>query len=123
MNSNKKSIKDARILILGAAYKKNIDDLRESPSLKLIELLILKNAVVDYSDPYIAKLPATRKYKFDMSSVELTKENLKNYDVVVLSTDHDSFDYKFILENSDLIVDTRNKFNALNLNSAKVYKA
>ncbi|MHB9040134.1 MAG: nucleotide sugar dehydrogenase [Melioribacteraceae bacterium] len=123
LNSNKKSIKDARILILGAAYKKNIDDLRESPSLKLIELLILKNAVVDYSDPYIAKLPATRKYKFDMSSVELTKENLKNYDVVVLSTDHDSFDYKFILENSNLIVDTRNKFNALNLNSAKVYKA
>ena len=123
LNSNKKSIKDARILILGAAYKKNIDDLRESPSLKLIELLILKNAVVNYSDPYIAKLPATRKYKFDMSSVELTKENLKNYDVVVLSTDHDSFDYKFILENSNLIVDTRNKFNALNLNSAKVYKA
>ena len=123
LNSNKKSIKDARILILGAAYKKNIDDLRESPSLKLIELLISKNALVDYSDPYIAKLPATRKYNFNMESVELTKENLKHYDALVLSTDHDSFDYKFILENSNLIVDTRNKFNALNLNSAKVYKA
>jgi UDP-N-acetyl-D-glucosamine dehydrogenase len=123
LNSNKKSIKDARILILGIAYKKNIDDLRESPSLKLIELLTGKNAVVDYSDPYIARLPATRKYNFDMESVELTKEKLKSYDAVLLSTDHDSFDYKFILENSSLIVDTRNKFNALNFNSSKIYKA
>ncbi len=123
LNSNRKSIKDARILVLGAAYKKNIDDLRESPSLKLIELLISKNALVDYSDPYIVQLPVTRKYNFNMESVELTKDNLKSYDAVVLSTDHDSFDYKFILENSDLIVDTRNKFSALNLNSSKIYKA
>lgn len=123
LNSHKKSIKDARILILGIAYKKNIDDLRESPSLKLIELLTRKNAVVDYSDPYIARLPVTRKYNFNMQSVELTKENLKSYDSVVLSTDHDSFDYKFILENSNLIVDTRNKFNSLGFNSPKISKA
>ena len=123
LNSNRKSIKDARILILGAAYKKNIDDLRESPTLKLVELLASKNASVDYSDPYLPKLPVTRKYNFNMESVELTKDNLKSYDAVVLSTDHDSFDYKLILENSNLIVDTRNKFSALNLKSPKIYKA
>jgi UDP-N-acetyl-D-glucosamine dehydrogenase len=82
--------------------------MRESQSLKLIEILREKGAEVDYNDPYVPKLPSTRKYKYDMSSVELTEENLKSYDLVLLSTDHDSYDREFISKNSKLIVDTRN---------------
>ena len=110
LNTHKKSISGSRILILGAAYKKNIDDMRESPSLKLVEILRDKGANVDYNDPFLPILPATRKYQYDMESVELSKENLANYDLVLLSTDHDSYDYKFICENSSLILDTRNAF-------------
>ncbi|NOX65109.1 MAG: nucleotide sugar dehydrogenase [Chlorobi bacterium] len=111
LNMYKKSISGSKVLILGAAYKKNIDDMRESPSLKLIEILREKGANVDYNDPLIPTLPATRKYKYDMQSIELTKENLDKYDLVLLSTDHDAYDYKFICDNSSLILDTRNAFN------------
>lgn len=110
LNKFKKSLSNAKVLILGAAYKKNIDDMRESPSLKLISIYRERGANVDYSDPFIPSLPKTRKYKFDMHSVELTAGNIKKYDLVVLSTDHDAFDYKFICENAKLIVDTRNAF-------------
>lgn len=123
LNAHDKSIKGARVLILGAAYKKNIDDLRESPTLKLIEILQTKKAQVDYSDPYIAKLPHTRNYKFDMNSVELTNENIAGYDILLVSTDHDSFDYKLIFENAQLIVDTRNVFKRKGLINKKIYAA
>lgn len=123
LNEKKKSINGSKILILGAAYKKNIDDMRESPSLKLIELYREKGAEVDYNDPYVPKLPATRKYNYDMDSIELTKENISKYDIVVLSTDHDSYDYPFIFEHSDLIVDTRNAFGLLGNKNGKLYKA
>ena len=73
-----------------------------------------KGAEVDYNDPYVPKLPPTRKYNYDMSSVELTKENLQSYDLVLLSTDHDDYDREFIKSNSKLIVDTRNFFNKVN---------
>ncbi|MFA7290439.1 MAG: nucleotide sugar dehydrogenase [Melioribacteraceae bacterium] len=114
LNKHGKSVQGAKILILGASYKKNIDDMRESPSLKLIEILREKGAEVDYNDPYVPKLPPTRKYNYDMSSVELTEENLQKYDLVLLSTDHDDYDKKFIKKNSKLIVDTRNFFNKVN---------
>ncbi len=123
LNKNRKSLKGARILLLGAAYKKNVDDMRESPSLKLIEILRDRGAEVDYNDPHIPKLPKTRKYQYDMKSVELTVDNLKKYDLVLLSTAHDDYDYDFILNNAKYIVDTRNGFNIKGLESEKVLKA
>ncbi len=123
MNENGKSLKNSKVLILGAAYKKNIDDMRESPSLKLIEIFREKGAIVDYSDPYIPVLPHTRKYQYDMKSVELTEENLKSFDLIVLSTDHDDFDYQFIKDNAKIILDTRNAFEKHGIYSEKVFKA
>ncbi len=123
LNEEGKALKGARVLVLGAAYKKNVDDMRESPSLKLFEILRERGASVDYSDPYIPELPATRKYKFDMKSIELTSENLSSYDLVLLSTDHDDYDYRFIYDNSKLIIDTRNAFKKSGLNNGKVHKA
>ncbi|MFA4923830.1 MAG: nucleotide sugar dehydrogenase, partial [Ignavibacteriaceae bacterium] len=88
LNQQKKSLNGSRVLILGAAYKKDIDDMRESPSLKLIEILRERGCIVDYNDPYVPKLPKTRKYEYDMESIQLTKENIQKYDVLLLSTDH-----------------------------------
>ena len=122
LNEHKKAINGSKVLILGASYKKNIDDMRESPSLKLIEIFVKKGAVVDYNDPFVPKLPATRKYNFDMESVELSVENLLNYDLVVLSTDHDEYNYEFIYENSKLILDTRNAFKKNGFVNGKVFK-
>lgn len=123
LNQKKKTLNGSKVLILGAAYKKNVDDMRESPSLKLIEILREKGAEVDYSDPYIPVLPKTRKYKFDMNSVLLTKENIGKYDVVLLSTDHDDFDYKFIAECAQLVVDTRNAFGKNGIVAENIKKA
>jgi UDP-N-acetyl-D-glucosamine dehydrogenase len=110
LNRVKKSLNGSRVLILGIAYKKDIDDMRESPSLRLIELFREKGSDVSYNDPYVPKLPRTRKYQFDMQSVDLTKNNLAKFDLVVLSTDHSDYDYKMIADNSRLIVDSRNAF-------------
>ena len=123
LNQTGKAIKQAKILLLGAAYKKNVDDMRESPSLKLIEIFEEKGAVVDYSDPFIPKLPATRKYKFDKESVPLTSQCLTSYDLVLLSTDHDSFDYNLISQYSRLIIDTRNAFGSRGIFSDKIIKS
>ncbi|MFA5804026.1 MAG: nucleotide sugar dehydrogenase [Melioribacteraceae bacterium] len=122
-NQKKCSLKGAKILILGAAYKKNIDDMRESPTLKLIEILHRKMAFVEYYDPYVPSLLKSRKYNFNMTSIELTKENLKSYDVVLISADHDSVDYKFVADNANLILDTRNVFGRLGIKSSKILKA
>lgn len=123
LNKFKKSLNGSRVLILGASYKKDIDDMRESPSLKLIEILREKGAKVDYNDPYVPKLPKTRKYEYDMVSVELTKKNLSKYDFVLLSTDHTIYDYKFISQNSKIIVDTRNAFEKAGVKSKNIFKA
>ena len=123
LNKNKKSLNGAKVLVLGAAYKKDIDDMRESPSLKLIEILRERGAEVDYNDPYVPKLPKTRKYNYNMKSVELSKENLKKYDAVILSTDHTDYDYKFITQNAKLIIDSRNAFEKNGMKSDKIYKA
>jgi UDP-N-acetyl-D-glucosamine dehydrogenase len=122
LNNHKKALNGAKVLILGASYKKDIDDMRESPSLKLIELFREKGAEVDYSDPYIPKLPKTRKYNYDISSVELTKENLKKYDLVVLSTDHTDYNYKLIVDNAKLIIDTRNAFGKRGFSQSSIVK-
>jgi UDP-N-acetyl-D-glucosamine dehydrogenase len=123
LNNKNKSITGSEILILGAAYKKNIDDMRESPTLKLIEILSNKGAKVSYNDPHVPKLPRTRHYNFEMESVELTEENLNKFDAIVVSTDHDLYDYNFIYENSKLIIDTRNAFKQKGLINNIVIKA
>ena len=107
LNARKKTLNGSRILVLGVAYKKNIDDSRETPSAELIKLLQEKGAEVDYSDPHIPTFPTMRKYKFEMKSVELTPQTLSIYDCVLLATDHDAFDYDLIKQNASLIVDTR----------------
>ena len=111
LNKNGTSIKSAKILVLGLAYKKDVDDTRESPSLKLIELLREKGARVDYNDPYIPKTRKMRSYDLKMRSVPLTKNTLKRYDCVVIATDHSGYDYEMIVENAKVVVDTRNATN------------
>ena len=108
LNAHGKSIKGARVLILGLAYKKDVDDIRESPSLKLMELFEKKGARVDYNDPYVPRTHKMRMYDFRKRSIKLTEENLKKYDCVVISTNHSSYDYDFIVKHANLVVDTRN---------------
>ena len=109
-----KSINNSDILILGVAYKKNVEDLRESPGLHLIDLLTKRSAKVQYSDPYVKKLPKTRKHDFNLSSVDLNPENIKGFDVILIAADHDIFDYKMIEKHANLIVDTRGVFQTYN---------
>ena len=120
LNDRGKSIRGAKVLILGVAYKKDVDDVRESPALKIIKLLLEKGASVEYNDPYIPLMPPTRKYKFNMRSVPLDGERLKESDVVILVTDHTAYDYDWILQNASLIVDTR---GAIRKASHKVVRA
>jgi UDP-N-acetyl-D-glucosamine dehydrogenase len=108
LNQRGKSIKSSKILVLGLAYKKDIDDTRESPSLKLIELLMQQGADIDYNDPYIPQTRKMRMYDFKKSSVPVTQQTLKQYDCIVIATDHSSYNYEFIVRNSALVVDTRN---------------
>jgi len=108
LNRRKQCLQDARILILGIAYKKDIDDLRESPSLRIIELLKDNGAQVDYHDPYFPRLRRTRKYDFGLGAVEPTAEALASYDAVVIVTDHSSYDYAAIVRHSRLVLDSRN---------------
>lgn len=107
LNDRERSIKNSRILVLGIAYKKNVDDMRESPSVELMELLRDRGAKISYSDPHVPVFPKMREHHFDLSSVDLTAESLASYDVVLLATNHDAFDYAMIEKHAQLIVDTR----------------
>jgi len=118
-----KPLKEARILILGAAYKKDVDDLRESPTLKLIELFQDQGAVVDYNDPHIPVMPKVRRYDYDMKSVDLTEKTLSSYDLVFISTAHSAYDYDFIVKHSRLVVDTRNATVDVKEGREKIIKA
>jgi UDP-N-acetyl-D-glucosamine dehydrogenase len=109
LNHKMKAINGSKILVLGLAYKKNIGDVRESPSVEIIQLLADKGAEVNYSDPIIKHFPKMRDYHFQLESIELTAKNLAQYDCAILTTDHDDFDYS-ILENTEIpIIDTRNR--------------
>ena len=107
LNDRSKAVKNSKILVLGIAYKKNVDDMRESPSVELMEILQAKGALVEYSDPHVPVFPRMREHFFELSSVELSAEKLQSYDCVLLATNHDDFNYDQILKNSKLIVDTR----------------
>jgi UDP-N-acetyl-D-glucosamine dehydrogenase len=112
LNNVGKSVKGSDILILGLAYKKNVGDTRESPSLSIIQKLIKIGGNVDYCDPFVPSYPKTRNYKLNLESVKLDPEKIRSYQIVVLVTDHDSFDYNLILQNAKIIVDTRGCFIA-----------
>ena len=110
LSNNKIKIQKSKILILGVSYKKNVDDIRESPALELMNIFKKRKIYFDYSDPYIPKLPKTRKHYFSKKSVELTKENIKKYTILILITDHDKFNYLKISKYSTFIVDCRGKY-------------
>jgi UDP-N-acetyl-D-glucosamine dehydrogenase len=105
------------------AYKKDVDDLRESPSLKIMQLLLEKGARLDYNDPYFAQLPKLRHYDYSqMKSVELTPQALAAYDAVVIATDHSSYDYQAIVDAASLVVDTRNATKRVTRNHDKIVR-
>ncbi len=111
LNQHGKSLKGSKVLILGIAYKKDVDDNRESPAVKIIDILKQKGAAVSYHDPHIACCSGMRHYPdLDMASVPLTPETLQQADLVLLVTDHSAFDYVWIAQEARLIVDTRNAF-------------
>jgi len=116
LNDRKKALQGARVLVLGVAYKKDIDDLRESPSLRIIELLRKAGAEVSYHDPYFPFVGRGRKYDLNMKCAPL--QNLNQYDCVLIATDHSDYDYRRIVEDSRLVVDTRNATRGLH--SSKV---
>jgi UDP-N-acetyl-D-glucosamine dehydrogenase len=109
LNEHRKSIKGSKILVLGLAYKRDIDDLRESPSLTILELLRDKGAIVAYNDPYFPTVGHGRHYDLNMTSTSLDNpDTLAEFDAVVVVTDHSSYDFKAIVEQSQLVIDTRN---------------
>lgn len=112
LNEKGKALKGSKVLVLGIAYKKNVDDMRESPSVEIMELLEEKGAIVAYSDPHVPHFPKMREHHFDLSSELISADNLSNFDAVVLATDHDKFNYEMILEHAPMLVDTRGKYRA-----------
>lgn len=118
LNQHKKPVNESKVLVLGITYKKNIDDMRESPSVKLMELLQKQGAEISYHDPFIPTFPKMREYHFDLKSVDI--DNINDYDCVIVASDHDVFDYDYIQKNSKLIVDTRGRYRQPHEN---VYKA
>jgi UDP-N-acetyl-D-glucosamine dehydrogenase len=109
LNAQGKSVKGAKILVLGLAYKKDIDDSRESPSLKIISLLRKRGAKASYNDPYVPRVAGHREYPgLELESVPLTAVRLRKSDAVVIATDHSAYDYGWIVKNAPLVIDTRN---------------
>jgi UDP-N-acetyl-D-glucosamine dehydrogenase len=119
LNDRQKSLKGSRILALGIAYKRDVNDMRESPSVFVMEHLRERGAEVAYSDPTLPEFPKMREHHFELASVELTPAALASFDVVVLLTDHTGFDYEAILEHAQLIVDTRGKYRGSHSNVIK----
>jgi UDP-N-acetyl-D-glucosamine dehydrogenase len=125
LNDDRKSVKGAKVLVMGVAYKKNIDDSRESPSAEIIELLRDRGAEVSYHDPFIPSYPSMRKYRIDLKSVPLTPDTLRSMDCILILTDHDAVDYGMLGEHATLVVDTRNAMASVPLSRrrARVVKA
>ena len=119
LNDRQRAIKGSKVLVLGIAYKKNVDDMRESPSVQVMERLRDLGAEVSYSDPHVPVFPKMREHTFDLQSVPLTAETVADYDCVILTTDHDKFDYVLLLDNAKLIIDTRGKYAGRRANVVK----
>ena len=123
LNIRKKSLNGSKVLVLGLAYKKDIDDLRESPSIELIELLREKGAKTDYNDPYIPRTHRQRQHDLKMVSKKLSSRMLSGYDCVLISTDHSDYDYAWIVKHSKLVIDTRNATANVRSGRSKIVKA
>ncbi len=123
LNEDKKSLKGSRVLLLGVAYKKDIDDLRESPSLRLIELLRGEGAKVEYHDLNVPVLPRTRKYRYHLKSVPLSPAQLKKADAVLIATAHSGVDYNLVGRHASLVIDTRNAMAKAGRVKARVVRA
>ncbi|MCP0914339.1 MULTISPECIES: nucleotide sugar dehydrogenase [Legionella] len=117
LNARERAIKNSKILVLGIAYKRDVDDMRESPSIEIMELLQAKGAEVSYSDPHVPVFPAMRAHHFDLHSVEINAEMLAHHDCVLLATAHRAFDYELIARHARLIVDTRGAFKQFKQNN------
>lgn len=111
LNDRLKSVRGSKILVLGIAYKPNVDDMRESPSVFIMEMLRDLGAEISYSDPHVPVFPKMRRHRFDLKSEPISPETLKAYDCVLLATDHNRFDYAMIVEHAPLIVDARGRFD------------
>jgi UDP-N-acetyl-D-glucosamine dehydrogenase len=120
-----RGLKGARVVVIGLSYKKNIDDTRESPSLKLIDLIERRGAQADYYDPFIPEIPLTREHAAlaGRKSIEIDSDRIRQYDAVVISTDHDAIDWKLITTHARLVIDTRNVCARNNLTGPNVVKA
>ncbi len=123
LNDAGRAMRGSRILVLGLAYKKDVDDLRESPSVVLIEQLRQRGARVDYNDPHIPRTHAQRQHDLRMKSIPLTAANLKRYDLVLIATDHSDYDWRFIVHNARRIVDTRNATAGIRAGRGKITRA
>ena len=110
LNNVSKSVRGSKILILGLAYKKNIDDVRESPAAQIMELLRDRGAILSYADPHVPVFPKMREHQFDLKSVAVDVTTLQSCDCAIVVTDHDAFDYDLIAENAPLVVDTRGRY-------------
>lgn len=110
LNAAGKALKGSKVLILGIAYKKNVDDMRESPAVEIMELIEAKGGVIAYADPHVPVFPKMREHRFDLKSEPLSAENLARFDAVVLTTDHDQFDYEMIRQHAALVIDSRGKY-------------
>jgi UDP-N-acetyl-D-glucosamine dehydrogenase len=120
LNNISRSVRGSKILVLGLAYKKNVDDVRESPSFVLLERLKALGAEVDYSDPHVPVTPSMRAHSIMLTSVTLTPDVIQSYDCVLVATDHDKFDWDMVKENSRLVIDSRGIYPA---DSKKIYRA
>jgi len=123
LNDRGRALKGAKVLVLGLAYKKDIDDVRESPSLELIELLKHKGAKVDYNDPHVPRTHKMREHNLKMTSKPLSAAMLAGYDAVIISTDHSSYDYQSIVDRARLVIDTRNATAGVKRGKGKIVKA
>jgi len=124
LNDRGKSVRGSKVLLQGVAYKKDVDDVRESPALEIMELLQEKGAVLAYHDPYIPRLHKMRRHDFShMSSVPLTEELVRSQDVVLITTDHTNVDYQWLVDHAHLVVDTRNATRAVTRGRERIIRS
>ena len=123
LNEQGKAVKGAKVLVLGLAYKPDVDDVRESPSFEIIERLQALDAAVDYHDPHVPATHKMRKHNLGMQSIELSPEALAGYDAVVICTHHQAYDWAMVGEHAHLVIDTRGVMRSLGPTHAKVVQA
>ena len=125
LNNQGKALKGASVRLIGLSYKKDVDDLRESPSLVLMEALLEKGAQIDFHDPYVSTIKPTRKHPklANRNSVDLLPETLSSYDVVLIATDHSCVDYDEVVHHAQLVVDTRNATKDVQQGRERIVKA